>query len=65
MRQIGYIDVLSKLLGIKQNKMQKVMHEYKAGTLKSSSGNKVTNRKQAIAIGMSEAEQAMKKKRKK
>lgn len=45
--------------------MQKVMHEYKAGTLKSSSGSKVTNRKQAIAIGMSEAEQAMKKKRKK
>lgn len=57
--------MLSKLLGIKQNKMQKVMHEYKAGTLKSSSGNKVTNRKQAIAIGMSEAEQAIKKKRKK
>lgn len=65
MPQIGYIDVLSKLLGIKQNKMQKVMHEYKAGTLKSSSGNKVTNRKQAIAIGMSEAEQTIKKKRKK
>ena len=56
--------MLSKLLGIKQNKMQKVMHEYKAGTLKSSSGSRVTNRKQAIAIGMSEAEQAMKKKRK-
>ena len=65
MPQTGYIDVLSKLLGIKQNKMQEVMHEYKAGTLKSSSGNKVTNRKQAIAIGMSEAEQAIKKKRKK
>lgn len=56
--------MLSKLMGIKQGKMQKVMHEYKAGTLKSSSGNKVTDRKQAIAIGMSEAEQATKKRRK-
>lgn len=55
--------MLSKLMGIKQNKMQKVMHEYKAGTLKSSSGQPVKNRKQAIAIGMSEAEQAMKRKK--
>ena len=53
--------MLSKLLGIKQGKMQKVMHEFKAGTLKSSSGQKVTNRKQAIAIGMSEGAAAMKK----
>ena len=30
------------------------MKEYSAGTLKSSSGQKVTNRKQAIAIGLSE-----------
>ena len=45
--------------------MQKVMHEYKAGTLKSSSGNKIVNRKQAIAIGISEAKQAIDKKRKK
>ena len=30
------------------------MKEYKSGTLKSSSGKKVTNRKQAIAIGLSE-----------
>lgn len=57
--------MLSKLLGIKQKKMGKVMHEFKAGTLKSSSGNKVTNRKQAIAIGMSEAEQAAKSKKRK
>lgn len=36
-------------------KMEKVMHEYKEGTLKSGkSGKKVTNRKQAIAIGLSE-----------
>ena len=56
--------MLSKLMGIKQNKMQKVMHEFKAGTLKSSSGQKVKSRKQAIAIGMSEAEQAVKRKKK-
>lgn len=38
-----------------QAKMEKVMHEFKKGTLKSSSGDKVTSREQAIAIGMSEA----------
>jgi hypothetical protein len=38
-----------------QQKVEKVMHEMKEGTLKSSSGKKVTNRKQAIAIGLSEA----------
>jgi hypothetical protein len=37
----------------KNAKMQKVMSEFKAGTLKSSSGKKVTSRKMAIAIGMS------------
>ncbi len=36
-------------------KVGKVMHEYKEGKLKSSSGQKVKNRKQAIAIGLSEA----------
>jgi hypothetical protein len=37
-------------------KVEKAMHERKAGTLKSgSSGKKVTSRKQAIAIGLSEA----------
>ncbi len=41
-----------------QNKVEKVMHEKKAGTLKSGkSGKKVTSRKQAIAIGLSEARQ--------
>jgi hypothetical protein len=39
-----------------QEKVEKVMHEKKAGTLKSGgSGKKVTSRKQAIAIGLSEA----------
>ena len=37
-------------------KVAKVMHEYKHGTLKSgASGKKVTSRKQAVAIGLSEA----------
>ncbi len=31
------------------------MHEMKEGKLKSGSGKKVTSRKQAIAIGLSEA----------
>jgi hypothetical protein len=53
--------VVSKLTNIKQKQMSKVMHEYKAGTLQSSSGGKVTSRKQAIAIGMSEAVRAAKK----
>lgn len=38
-----------------QKKVQKVMREYKAGKLKSSSGDKVTSRDQAVAIAMSEA----------
>jgi hypothetical protein len=39
-----------------QEKVKKAMHERKEGTLKSGkSGKKVTSRKQAIAIGLSEA----------
>lgn len=38
-----------------QRKVAKVMREYKAGTLKSSSGDKVTSQRQAVAIAMSEA----------
>jgi hypothetical protein len=41
------------------DKVEKVMRERKKGTLKSgSSGKKVTSRKQAIAIGLSEARKA-------
>lgn len=36
-------------------KVERAMHEKKEGTLKSGSGKKVTSRKQAIAIGLSEA----------
>src|SRR4051812_44932053 len=39
-----------------QDKVEKAMHERKRGTLKSGgSGKKVKSRKQAIAIGLSEA----------
>ncbi len=39
-----------------QDKVEKAMHERKHGTLKSGrSGKKVTSKKQAIAIGLSEA----------
>jgi hypothetical protein len=45
-----------------QKKVEKVMKERKAGTLRSGgSGKKVTSRKQAIAIGLSEARRAGKK----
>ena len=45
-----------------QEKVSAVMKEFKRGTLHSGSGSKVTSRKQAIAIAMSEA--GMSKKRK-
>lgn len=38
-----------------RGKVEKVMHEHKEGTLKSGSGKKVTSRKQAAAIALSEA----------
>ncbi|HEY7390969.1 MAG TPA: DUF6496 domain-containing protein [Bryobacteraceae bacterium] len=41
-----------------QAKVRKVMHEYKHGQLKSGGRAKVKSRKQAIAIGLSEARKA-------
>ena len=42
-----------------QSKVKRAMHEMKEGKLKSGrSGKKVTSRKQAIAIGLSEARKA-------
>jgi len=38
-----------------EDKVGKVMGEFKRGTLKSSSGDKVVSRDQAVAIAMSEA----------
>lgn len=40
------------------DKVQQAMHEKKEGTLKTGSGKKVTSRKQAIAISLSEAREA-------
>ena len=41
------------------SKVERAMHERKHGTLRSGrSGKKVTSRKQAIAIGLSEARKA-------
>ncbi len=47
-----------------QDKIEKVMHEYKEGTLKSGkdgAGGKVKSREQAVAIAMSEAGVSKKK----
>jgi hypothetical protein len=44
-----------------QDKIEEVMHLFKKGTLKSGKNGKngkVTSRKQAIAIGISEAKEA-------
>ncbi|MGJ7032503.1 DUF6496 domain-containing protein [Niabella hirudinis] len=40
------------------NKVEKAMREMKKGELKSGSGKKVTSRKQAVAIGLSEARES-------
>ena len=44
-----------------KDKLSKVMHEWKQGKLRSSSGQKVTSQKQAVAIGLSEMDSAAKK----
>ena len=45
----------TRLVHEESEKIAKVMKEFKDGTLKSSSGEKVTDRSQAIAIALSEA----------
>lgn len=54
-----YDDKSSKM----KDKVAKVMREYKAGKLKSSSGQKVASRDQAVAIAMSEAGMSKEKKK--
>lgn len=51
---------------MKKSKVEKVMHEFKEGKLHSGSkkGPMVKSRKQAIAIALSEAKMAKKKKKK-
>jgi hypothetical protein len=41
-----------------ERKIGKVMKEFKEGHLKSGSGGKVTDRKQGVAIALSEAREA-------
>jgi hypothetical protein len=41
-----------------KRKVHKVMKEHKEGKLRSGSGKKVTSRKQAVAIALSEAREA-------
>jgi hypothetical protein len=48
----------SKSKSTARTKVKKAMHERKRGTLKSGSGKKVKSRKQAIAIGLSQARKA-------
>jgi hypothetical protein len=49
---------------VKKNKVQKVMHEFKSGTLHSGKGGPVVkSRKQAVAIALSEQARAKRKKK--
>jgi hypothetical protein len=52
----GDLSMPRKYSKASEKKVEKAMHERKAGTLRSGgSGKKVKSRKQAIAIGLSEA----------
>jgi hypothetical protein len=53
-------DKMAKKKGKVKTKMSKVMEEFKNGSLHSGSkmGPKVTSKKQAVAIGLSEARKA-------
>jgi len=46
----------------KQAKISRVLREFKAGTLKSSSGEKITDYKRAVAIALSQVGMSMPKK---
>ena len=55
-----YIGITKKITMAKYSekageKVEETMHEMKEGKLKSGSGKKVTSKKQAVAIGLSEA----------
>jgi uncharacterized protein DUF6496 len=52
---LAWIDVMAKYGKAAGRRVKSAMHRKKKGTLKSGSGRKVTSRKQAIAIGLSEA----------
>ena len=48
-------NIMAKYSEKAQEKVHETMHEMQEGKLRSGSGKKVTSRKQAIAIGLSEA----------
>jgi len=55
-RRLGHTVWMARYGKKAQRKVKRAMHERKHGTLKSGrSGKKVKSRKQAIAIGLSEA----------
>ena len=57
--KVKEIDMAAKYGSKAKSKVKKAMHERKRGTLKSGkSGKKVKSRKQAIAIGLSQARRA-------
>ena len=56
---------MPKKKGKGQKKVHKVMKEFKEGTLKSGSGQKVTSRDQALAIAMNVSGQSKKKPKRK
>ena len=63
-KQLGFFSDggSNKKSGSHPSKIKTVMKEFKSGELKSSSGEKVTNPKQAVAIAMSEAGMSKNKK---
>ena len=56
-------EAMKRKKGHRPEKVHKVMSEFKEGTLRSSSGAKVTDRDQAEAIALSEAGLSKKKKK--
>jgi hypothetical protein len=50
--------IMAKYSKLAQKKVATTLRERKKGTLRSGSGQKVTSKKQAIAIGLSEARKA-------
>ena len=54
-RLIRQLEMMAKYSKEAGGKVEEAIHGEKKGTLKTGTGKKVTSRKQAIAIGLSEA----------
>ena len=54
---------MSRSVKAARNKVHTVMREFKEGKLRSGSGHKVTSKRQALAIALSEAGLSRKKKK--